>query len=176
MRFAILSVFYDRRLSFSLKKITFDDFKSKEFWRFSWTTALTTQIGELVFILDIFFIGLLMQEQDVAYYKVSSMIPMNILVLGFIFMQTEYPKLCQHHRDKKYQYRFIFNYWKLFSAVGIVILAFGLFFDKPILSIFGNQYQNTEIYRILLFAAVISLIFRVLFVYMLASIGKTVWN
>lgn len=168
--------FYDRRLSFSLKKITFDDFRSKEFWRFSWTTALTTQIGELVFILDIFFIGLLMQEQDVAYYKVSSMIPMNILVLGFIFMQTEYPKLCQHHRDKKYQYRFIFNYWKLFSAVGIVILAVGLFFDKPILSIFGNQYQNTEIYRILLFAAIISLIFRVLFVYMLASIGKTVWN
>lgn len=168
--------FYDRKFSFSLKKITFNDFRSKEFWRFSWTTALTTQIGELVFILDIFFIGLLMKEQNVAYYKVSSMIPMNILVLGFIFMQTEYPKLCQHHRDKKYQYQFIFNYWKLFTAVGIVILAIGVFFDKQILSIFGHQYQNTEIYRILLFAAVISLIFRVLFVYMLASIGKTMWN
>lgn len=167
---------YDHRFSFSLKKITFNDFRSKEFWRFSWTTALTTQIGELVFILDIFFIGLLMRKQDVAYYKVSSMIPMNILVLGFIFMQTEYPKLCQHHRDKKYQYQFIFNYWKLFTAVGIVVLIFGIFFDKQILSIFGHQYQNTEIYRILLFAAVISLIFRVLFVYMLASIGKTMWN
>jgi O-antigen/teichoic acid export membrane protein len=168
--------FYDRKLSFSLKKITFNDFKNKEFWRFSWTTALTTQIGELVFILDIFFIGLLMKDQDVAYYKVSSMIPMNILVLGFIFMQTEYPKLCQHHRDKKYQYHFIFNYWKLFTIVGIVVLIVGIFFDKQILSIFGHQYQNTEIYRILLFAAVISLIFRVLFVYMLASIGKTMWN
>jgi len=168
--------FYNQQFSFSLKKITFNDFRSKEFWRFSWTTALTTQIGELVFILDIFFIGLLMREQDVAYYKVSSMIPMNILVLGFIFMQTEYPKLCQHHRDKKYQYQFIFNYWKLFTVVGIVVLAFGVFFDKQILSIFGHQYQNTEIYRILLFAAVISLIFRVLFVYMLASIGKIMWN
>lgn len=168
--------FYDQQFSFSLKKITFNDFRSKEFWRFSWTTALTTQIGELVFILDIFFVGLLMREQDVAYYKVSSMIPMNILVLGFIFMQTEYPKLCQHHRDKKYQYQFIFNYWKLFAVVGIVVLVFGVFFEKQILSIFGHQYQNTEIYRILLFAAVISLIFRVLFVYMLASIGKTMWN
>ncbi len=168
--------FYDRQFSFSLKKITFNDFRSKEFWRFSWTTALTTQIGELVFILDIFFIGLLMKDQDVAYYKVSSMIPMNILVLGFIFMQTEYPKLCQHHRDKKYQFQFIFNYWKLFTAVGIIVLVVGVFFDQQILSIFGNQYQNTEIYRILLFAAVISLIFRVLFVYMLASIGKTMWN
>ena len=167
---------YDQQFSFSLKKITFNDFRSKEFWRFSWTTALTTQIGELVFILDIFFIGLLMREQDVAYYKVSSMIPMNILVLGFIFMQTEYPKLCQHHRDKKYQYQFIINYWKLFTVVGTVVLIFGVFFDKQILSIFGHQYQNTEIYRILLFAAVISLIFRVLFVYMLASIGKTMWN
>ncbi|MDF2551507.1 MAG: hypothetical protein K0R77_782 [Chryseobacterium sp.] len=168
--------FYDRQFSFSLKKITFNDFRSKEFWHFSWTTAFTTQIGELVFILDIFFIGLLMKEQDVAYYKVSSMIPMNILVLGFIFMQTEYPKLCQHHRDKKYQFQFIFNYWKLFTAVGIIVLVVGVFFDQQILSIFGNQYQNTEIYRILLFAAVISLIFRVLFVYMLASIGKTMWN
>lgn len=168
--------FYDRKLSFSLKKITFNDFRTKEFWRFSWTTALTTQIGELVFILDIFFIGLLMRDQDVAYYKISSMIPMNILVLGFIFMQTEYPKLCQHHRDKKYQYHFIFNYWKLFTIVGTVVLIVGIFFDKQILSIFGHQYQNTEIYRILLFSAVISLIFRVLFVYMLASIGKTMWN
>jgi O-antigen/teichoic acid export membrane protein len=168
--------FYDWKFNFSLKKITFNDFRNKEFWRFSWTTALTTQIGELVFILDIFFIGLLMKEQDVAYYKVSSMIPMNILVLGFIFMQTEYPKLCQHHRDKKYQYQFIFNYWKLFTVVGIVVLVIGVFFDQQILSIFGHQYQNTEIYRILLFAAVISLIFRVLFVYMLASIGKTMWN
>jgi O-antigen/teichoic acid export membrane protein len=91
-------------------------------------------------------------------------------------MQTEYPKLCQHHRDKRYQYQFIFNYWKLFTVIGIVVLAFGVFFDQQILSIFGHQYQNTEIYRILLFAAVISLIFRVLFVYMLASIGKTMWN
>lgn len=167
---------YDQRFSFSLNKIKFKDFKSKDFWRFSWTTALTTQIGELVFILDLFFIGLLMKDQDVAYYKVSSMIPMNILVLGFIFMQTEYPKLCQHHRDRKYQYRFIFNYWKLFAIVGTVVMAVGLVFDKQILSIFGHQYQNTEIYRILLFAAIISLIFRVLFVYMLASIGKTMWN
>ena len=55
-------------------------------------------------------------------------------------------------------------------------MAVGLVFDKQILSIFGHQYQNTEIYRILLFAAIISLIFRVLFVYMLASIGKTMWN
>lgn len=171
-----LLFFYDPKISFSLKKITFNDFRNKEFWRFSWTTALTTQIGELVFILDIFFIGLLMKDQDVAYYKVSSMIPMNILVLGFIFMQTEYPKLCQHHRDKKYQYQFIFNYWKLFAVVGILVLLVGVFFDKEILSIFGHQYQNTEIYKILLFAAVVSLIFRVLFVYMLASIGKTMWN
>ena len=171
-----LLFFYDPKISFSLKKITFNDFRNKEFWRFSWTTALTTQIGELVFILDIFFIGLLMKDQDVAYYKVSSMIPMNILVLGFIFMQTEYPKLCQHHRDKKYQYQFIFNYWKLFAVVGILVLLVGVFFDKEILSIFGDQYQNTEIYKILLFAAVVSLIFRVLFVYMLASIGKTMWN
>lgn len=167
---------YDQRFSFSLNKLKFKDFKSKDFWRFSWTTALTTQIGELVFILDLFFIGLLMKDQDVAYYKVSSMIPMNILVLGFIFMQTEYPKLCQHHRDRKYQYRFIFNYWKLFAIVGTIVMAVGLVFDKQILSIFGHQYQNTEIYRILLFAAIISLIFRVLFVYMLASIGKTMWN
>lgn len=167
---------YDRKVSFSLKKIIFKDFKTKEFWRFSWTTALTTQIGELVFILDLFFIGLLMKDQDVAYYKVSSMIPVNILVLGFIFMQTEYPKLCQHHRDRKYQYQFILNYWKLFAVVGTIVLAAGLLFDSQILSIFGHQYQNTEIYRILLFAAVLSLLFRVLFVYMLASIGKTMWN
>jgi len=104
------------------------------------------------------------------------MIPVNILVLGFIFMQTEYPKLCQHHRDRKYQYQFILNYWKLFAVVGTIVLAAGLLFDSQILSIFGHQYQNTEIYRILLFAAVVSLLFRVLFVYMLASIGKTMWN
>lgn len=168
--------FYDFKLNFSLKKYHFEDFTTKEFWRFSWTTALTTQIGELVFILDIFFIGLLMSDHDVANYKVSSMIPMNILVLGFIFMQTEYPKLCQHHKDRKYQYHFIFNYWKLFAILSIVILGIGFFFENEILSIFGSQYKNTEMYRILLCGAVTALLFRILFVYMLASIGKPIWN
>lgn len=168
--------FYDFRLNFSLKKIKFEEFTTREFWRFSYATALTTQIGELVFILDIFFIGLLMNDNDVANYKVSSMIPMNILVLGFIFMQTEYPKLCQHHKDKKYQYHFIFNYWKLFAIISIFILGIGYFLENEILSIFGSQYTNTEIYKILLLGAVASLLFRVLFVYMLASIGKPIWN
>lgn len=167
---------YDRKFSFSLQKIKLDDLTRKEFWRFSWTTALTTQVGELVFILDLFFIGLLLQDQDVAYYKVSAMIPMNILVLGFIFMQTEYPKLCQHHHDRKYQYHFIVNYWKLFTIAGIIIYVIGSVFDKEILSIFGHQYQDTRIYRILLLAAILSLILRVLFVYMLAAIGKPIWN
>ena len=168
--------FYDFKLNFSLKKFQFEDFTTKEFWRFSWTTALTTQIGELVFILDIFFIGLLMSDHDVANYKISSMIPMNLLVLGFIFMQTEYPKLCQHHKDRKYQYHFIFNYWKLFAILSVLILGIGFFLENEILSIFGSQYTNTEIYRILLIGAVASLLFRVLFVYMLASIGKPIWN
>lgn len=171
-----LLFFYDRKFNFSLQKINLADINRKEFWRFSWTTALTTQVGELVFILDLFFIGLLLQDQDVAYYKVSTMIPMNILVLGFIFMQTEYPKLCQHHDDRKYQYHFIVNYWKLFTITGVIIYIIGSVFDKEILSIFGQQYQDTRIYKILLLTAVISLILRVLFVYMLAVIGKPIWN
>lgn len=171
-----LLFFYDYRLHFSLRPFISQDFTKKEFWKFSWITALTTQIGELVFILDIFFIGLLMNDHDVANYKISSMIPMNILVLGFIFMQTEYPKLCLHHNDRKYQYQFIFNYWKLFAVIGSIILFFGYLFEDEILSIFGSQYQNVEIYRILLVGAVGSLLLRVLFVYMLAAIGKSGWN
>ncbi|WP_313270914.1 oligosaccharide flippase family protein [Epilithonimonas vandammei] len=171
-----LLLLYDFNLKFSLRKFTSNNLTSKEFWRFSWTTALTTQIGELVFILDIFFIGLLLKDQDVATYRVSSMIPINLLVLAFIFMQTEYPKLCQHHRDRKYQYHFIYNYWKLFTILSILILAIGFFFENEILSIFGTQYKDSKIYRILLIGIVASLLFRVLFVYMLASIGKSMWN
>lgn len=167
---------FDRKFNLSFKSNHLQNFNKKEFWKFSSTTALTTQVGELVFILDIFFIGWLMTDADVAHYKVSAMIPMNILVLGFIFMQTEYPKLCQHHKDKKYQHQFVFNYLKLFSVVGIIIYAIGYFFNKQILEIFGKQYADTTIYNILLLAAVMSLIFRVLFVYMLASIGKSTWN
>lgn len=167
---------YSRSFKFNLNKNPFHDFNRKEFWIFSGTTALTTQVGELVFILDLFFIGWMMTDEHVAHYKVSAMIPMNILVLGFVFMQTEYPKLCQHYRDKKYQYNFVKNYLKLFTLVGISIFCLGYVFSAPILSIFGKQYQDTHIYNILLLAAVISLILRVLFVYMLASIGKSSWN
>jgi O-antigen/teichoic acid export membrane protein len=167
---------YDRKFKFSLQKINFESFTTKSFWHFSWSTALTTQVGELVFILDLFFIGLMMRDQDVAYYKVSSMIPTNILVLGFIFMQTEYPKLCLHHLDKKYQHQFIKNYFKLFAIISFAIIFFGFVFSEELLSIFGSKYKETQIFKILLSASVISLLFRVLFVYMLAAIGKPLWN
>ncbi len=148
----------------------------KEFWRFSWITALTSQVSDWIFMLDILLIGIYLSDASAAQYRVSSIIPMNLLAIGYIFLQTEYPKLCKYSHDRNYQLSYIKSYWRLMFIVSVAIIALGYPAAGLLLSLFGPQYTDASVFHILLWATASSLLLRIPFGNMLASIGKSKWN
>ncbi|WP_417428609.1 oligosaccharide flippase family protein [Halpernia sp.] len=170
----IILFFFKWEISF--KRINFKQFTEKEFWKFSYVTAISAQISTWVLILDIFFIGILLGNDAVAEYRISCLIPSNLIIIGTIILQTEYPKLCEKWEDKKYQFNFIFNYFKIIGLFSFFILVFGFLYSSEILHLFGNQYNNILIFKVSLVSTIIMLLFRVPFIYLIYALGKTQYN
>lgn len=164
------------RFKISFKKVDFTSFSKREFWNFSFTTVIGTQLGEWIFLLDIFFITLFLNENAVADYRVSNTIPMNLLFISYIFLQTGYPELCRRYRDKAFQKNYLFNYFKTLAPAALVILLAGFLFSDFLMSLFGKHYDNSDLFRILLLGAVSVILIRAPFTYMLAALGKPKWS
>lgn len=164
------------KLKLSFYKPVFKDFSLREFWKYSITTSISVQVYEFIFLLDIFMIGLMMGERSVAEYRVNTIIPLNLPVIGYIFLQTEYPKLCKNYKDFRYQMNYLKNYLSIMSIVCVIILLVGYTFGEQILHIFGKQYLQYKLFTILLWASVSSLMIRIPFTYFLFAIGKSNWN
>lgn len=170
-------VLFFHRFKISFDRTLFRNFTEKEFWKFSVSMAFTNQLSELIFLLDVFFIGIFMDNSAVAHYRIYSIIPFNLFFLAALFFQTAYPKLCENHQNNSYQLHFLFNFWKLMLPVSIVIFVVSFFGAAFILKFFGNDYyQNTTVFKILIVAAISVLLLRTPFGYLLASKGKSVYN
>lgn len=165
------------KFRFSFDKSVFSNFQKKEFWKFCISMAFTTQLSELIFLLDVFFIGIIMNNSAVAQYRIYSIIPFNLFFIAALFFQTAYPKLCEKHLDNKFQLHFLFNFWKLILPISLFILFLGFTFGDSILKIFGgNYYKNTTVFEILILASISVLLLRTPFGYLLASKGKSIYN
>lgn len=175
--FSPFVILFFHKFKFSLDKNLFLNFQKKEFWKFSISMAFTNQISELIFLLDVFFIGIILNNTAVAQYRIYSVIPFNLFFIAALFFQTSYPRLCEKHNDNKFQLDFLYNFWKFIFPVCILIIIFGFTFSEFILKLFGgNYYKTTIVFRILLLASVIVLILRTPFGYLLASKGKSIYN
>lgn len=141
------SVFLMHRFNFSKSNIS-SVFK-KEFWDFSVKSVFTIIVFMWIFLIDVFFVGKYFTAQDVAFYKVSTLIPMNLIFIAQVYTQTMYPELCRNASDKKYLTVFTLNYYRFFIPVTVMITILGFIFADEIMMIFGKGYHNTEILKIM---------------------------
>ena len=170
-------VLFFHRFRISFDRTLFKNFTEKSFWKFCVTTAFTNQVSELIFLLDVFFIGIFLDNSAVAHYRIYSIIPFNLFFLAALFFQTAYPKLCENHQNNQYQLQFLFNFWKLMVPITILIFAVSYFGAEYILTLFGNDYaENTKVFKILIVASISVLLLRTPFGYLLASKGKSIYN
>lgn len=147
-----------------------------EFWNYNFFTAFTLQIWQWIFIIDVFMVGYFFSKESVAYYKISSMIPFNVLFIPQVIMQTEYVNFCVNQNDKNYFIDFLKNYFKWMFLVSICLLGVSYFFSEEIMALFGINYRNPEIFKILIWASVSSLFFRIPFGNLLAARGLSKYN
>ena len=170
-------VLFFHRFRISFDRTQFKNFTEKSFWKFCVTMAFTNQVSELIFLLDVFFIGIFLDNSAVAHYRIYSIIPFNLFFLAALFFQTAYPKLCENHQNNSFQLQFLFNFWKLMIPISILIFAVSYFGASLILKLFGEDYaQNSMIFLILIGASISVLLLRTPFGYLLASKGKSSYN
>lgn len=108
-----LSVFFFIKkltINFS-KKITLSviDF---QFWKYGFFASLSNLVTQLLFAVDILLIGFLLKNAEmVTVYKYISLIPISLLFLPMVFINTDFVTFTENIRNKKY----IVNYIKSYS-------------------------------------------------------------
>lgn len=171
------AVLFLHRFKFDFNGNHLESINKNEFWKFCISMAITNQISELIFLLDVFFIGIFLDNASVANYRVASIVPFNLIFIATVFFQTSYPILCEKHLDNKFQLNYLFGYWKLMLPISLIIVLFFFGFDEEILSLFSEKYkENSTVFRILIIAIISVLLLRTPFGYLLASKGKSTFN
>ncbi|GEM50882.1 hypothetical protein EB1_06720 [Empedobacter brevis NBRC 14943 = ATCC 43319] len=166
-------LFYYKKEILRSMNSTFQNFNLREFWNYSMNSSITYFFSELLFMIDIFMIGLLLNETAVANYKVAIILPMNLMFIPMIFIQTDLPKIISNSKNKSYLKFYISNYYKLFIPISIVIIVLGfLLKDVALPFVFGEEYQgNGWIFFIILFAVCCNMCFRNLYGNLLSAVG-----
>jgi O-antigen/teichoic acid export membrane protein len=147
----------------------------KIFWKFAFYSGMAGVSSQLLFNIDLIFIGNMMQNPVfVTHYKYVSLIPYSLLFIPSMFITADFVKLIEESHDKVKIKTYINQFWTFFLVIslGVLILAFA--FPKFILSLFrADLEQYVLTFRILMIGVLGVLLFRGLFGNLLASIGKS---
>ncbi len=147
------------------------DLFKKEFWNYSIKSVLTLLVFMWLFLLDIFFVGRFFSLEDVTFYKISILIPMNLFFVSQIYTQTLYPEICKNHQNRKYLINFIKTYYIIFIPVSLVFLCLGFFFDNEIMQLLGVKNYSTEILRIIFLQMMSIMLLRIPFGNLMGAMG-----
>lgn len=180
-KFGILGVIIGRYVSFIatciveiciLKDIRVEIFNKvkicrdikNEILKYSFICSASNSISQLLYLLDVFFIGLIIaNENSIASYQVATLIPNALLFIPMNLMMFIYPYIAEKREDRNWlkekyfmliKYLFIIN-----TLIGIVLFVFA-----PIIItvIWGQDYLDSIIpFRILSVSYVISATLRI---------------
>ncbi|NFN94091.1 polysaccharide biosynthesis protein [Clostridium botulinum] len=180
-KFGIIGVIFGRYLAFILtfivgcikiKNIYKDFFNNnklkknlkKEIIKYSGICCASNSISQLLYLLDIFFIGLIIaNEIIIAEYQVATLIPNALLFIPMNLMIFIYPYFAEKKDDKEWVKK---TYFKLIKYLGIFNLLLGLmlFILAPIIIkiLWGENYIGSlPCFRILSISFIISATFRI---------------
>ena len=173
---ASLLFFRKLRIDFSLREKL--DIIDLSFFKYGIFSSLANVVTQLLFVIDIFLIGYLMNNSEmVTNYKYISLIPFSLLFLSRVFITTDFVSFTEKIYDQNYITKYIKGYIGLFLVVSLIIILFSLLFSKQILLLFGSSFENySESFIILIFGICGILILRGLFGNLLSSLGKAHLN
>jgi O-antigen/teichoic acid export membrane protein len=163
-----------------LKKIESPISKEKrEFLKYSIVITLTNSISHILYLLDIFLIGMILREETVvASYKTATLIPFALTFIPLSVMIFAYPYFAKNFQDRSKVKSYFYEMQKylivLNLAISSVLIIFAPFIIK---TIFGSQYLDSVApFRILSIGYFIAGSFRIPAGNVLASIRKVKIN
>lgn len=136
----------------------------KELTKFSMISTFNNAVSQLLYLLDVFFIGLIIGKSDIiASYKTATLIPFALSFIPLTIMTFIYPYFARNNKDKKW---ILSNTKKLILGIGILNLFVSLFlwFLAPFIIkiVFGLKYLDiVPIFRVLVLGYFIAGTFRI---------------
>jgi len=107
-------------------------------------------------------IGFIIQDpNDVAIYKVASLIPFALLFIPAGVIKTDLVKITQNYQNKDFLKNYVSNYMKLFFFISIAISLTLYFSSSFIMSFFGAEYiKGTNLIPVFAIGIVGAFLFR----------------
>lgn len=137
----------------------------KAFWGISSISMLNNGLSRLMYLLDIFVLGIVLPDSSViASYQVATNIPTALAFIPAAIVVYIYPYFANHKDDKTWVRK---RYLQVSVALGIgcsaLSLAMIVFAPWIIKIVFGEAYRDcVPVFRILSFSFAVSSVFRVL--------------
>lgn len=162
--------------NFKIPKTTIKkpSFINKNFWKYGFFASLTSVVSQFLLGIDILLIGNLSDSSEmVTQYRYISILPLSILFLPRVFINTDFVAFTANIYNKAYIYKYIKGYIAVFSLVSFGLISLSFLFSEEILAFFDTDFKEFGSSLIILFLGVSSiLMLRGLFGNLLCSIGK----
>lgn len=173
--FIIIKMF---KVTFSLKNTSILIEDKKTLFHISTIGMLSNGLGELLYLIDVFILGLITTEEMVASYKVATVIPSACAFIPLAIITYVYPYFASHRDDKQWclqKYRMMIKY---VAVLNLSISLFLVFFSKTIITvIYGREYLDSlPCFVILSVSYFFSGTFRILSGNLLATQRKFTFN
>lgn len=135
-----------------------------EILKYSFVCSASNSISQLLYLLDTFFIGLIIaSETSIASYQVATLIPNALLFIPMNLMVFIYPYIAERKENRKWIKE---KYFKLLKYLGIInsLIGITLFVCAHIIIniIWGQDYLDSILpFRILSLSYIISATLRI---------------
>ena len=146
-----------------LKGTKIDKFRKFDLYKISIVSMANNATGHLIYLLDVFIVGLLIpNESIIASYKVATIIPNALIFIPGALMVYFYPHFAEHNKDKAWVRRNFISIIKYFGIFNLILSLILLILAPFIIRvIFGVEYLDAILpFRILVIGYAISATFR----------------
>ena len=163
-----------------LKKVAYPTLKAgREFVSYSLLSVITTSISQIMFLIDVFLIGMIIQDQSiVASYKNATLIPFALNFIPTSVVTYVYPYFAQNAANKEWiKKKYLSTQNILMILNGVISVGLIVFAPLIIRVFFGSEYMDALVpFRILSVSYFVVGTFRILTGNILASIRKVKVN
>jgi O-antigen/teichoic acid export membrane protein len=173
-----LFVFLLFRKSVNLKEKN-HEIEKKNFWSYGLHTSVSAFANQIIFSIAPILIAFLSEDKDqIAIFKVATIIPFSVLMLPGLLMQSDFTVLARNFQSKNFLLDYYLNYLKIIFPLSIVGFFFSIYFGEEIIGfIFGAEYlKSVMMYKIFMGATFFTYLLRNPTGNILLAIGKAKWN
>jgi O-antigen/teichoic acid export membrane protein len=145
-------------------KIKLTQNEKKNFFKLSFISSLNNGISQMLYLLDIFLIGIIIPNMEIiASYKTATIIPFAMLFIPMTIITFIYPYFASHNKDRKWiRHRYNHLLKRLVFLNGFITVSMYIGAPWIVKYIFGADYMDSvEVFQILSIGYFIAATFRI---------------